>query len=87
MTRNLKIAEFKSQLSRHLGAVRKGAQLVIFDRDHPIAKVIPFQKQPEVKLTVQPAKIPGGLKSLKLPERPPFDIDVVKLLREDRDRR
>ena len=88
MTRKLKIAEFKTHLSAHLREVQKrGTELVILDRENPIAKVLPFD-QPRNIITVRPARISGGLKTLKLPKRlSRLDIDVVKLLREDRDRR
>ena len=85
MTRKVKIAEFKSHLSEHLREVRKGTELLILDREHPIARVTPY-REGRNELIVHPPKVRGGLKELKFSLHRP-DIDVVKLLREDRDRR
>jgi antitoxin (DNA-binding transcriptional repressor) of toxin-antitoxin stability system len=41
--RNVKIAEAKNNLSRHLAFVRKGGRVRIFDRDTPIAEIIPIE--------------------------------------------
>jgi antitoxin (DNA-binding transcriptional repressor) of toxin-antitoxin stability system len=84
--KQVKIAEFKTHLSAHLKKVRKGEEIVILDREQPIAKVIPFPGKEDELCIVQKPKIKGGLKKLRfrgIKER----IDVVKLLREDRDRR
>lgn len=82
----IKIAEFKSKLSANLKKVRSGQELIILDRDHPIAQVLPFRKKD--KLTIIPAKNPKGWRHLKLkPAQPRSSVDVVHLLREDRDKR
>lgn len=83
--KKVKIAEFKSRLSSHLRAVRGGAEIIITDRDTPVAKVIPIRR-PTERLRIRPAKIKGRWDELKFT---PIDIgvDIVKLLREDRDRR
>ncbi len=41
MTIEVKIAEFKSRLSEHLRSVRHGAEILIKDRETPVARVIP----------------------------------------------
>jgi antitoxin (DNA-binding transcriptional repressor) of toxin-antitoxin stability system len=41
--RNVKIAEAKNNLSRHLAFVRKGGRVRIFDRDTPIAELVPIE--------------------------------------------
>lgn len=83
--KKVKIAEFKSRLSSHLRAVRGGAELVITDRDTPVAKVIPFRKELE-PLRIRPAVIKGRWREVPR-SSVCLDVDVVKLLREDRDRR
>ena len=40
-----KIAQFKANLSKYLRYVSKGEEIVIFDRDTPIARVIPFKQE------------------------------------------
>ena len=83
--KKVKIAEFKSHLSTHLKAVRGGAELVITDRETPIAKVIPFGKGEE-PLRIRPATIEGRWDEIPRSSAR-ITVDVVKLLREDRDRR
>jgi antitoxin (DNA-binding transcriptional repressor) of toxin-antitoxin stability system len=38
----VKIADLKNNLSRHLVRVRRGAEIVVYDRDTPIARIVPF---------------------------------------------
>ena len=38
----VKIANLKNHLSRHLAAVRRGGEIVVYDRDTPIARIVPF---------------------------------------------
>ncbi|MBA2273279.1 MAG: type II toxin-antitoxin system prevent-host-death family antitoxin [Actinobacteria bacterium] len=40
--RRVKIAELKDRLSEHLRAVEKGAEVVVTDRDRPIARIVPL---------------------------------------------
>jgi prevent-host-death family protein len=37
-----KIADLKNNLSRHLARVRRGGEVVVLDRDTPIARIVPF---------------------------------------------
>jgi antitoxin (DNA-binding transcriptional repressor) of toxin-antitoxin stability system len=39
-----RISEFKAHISRELASVRRGERIVIFDRDVPIAQVVPYQE-------------------------------------------
>ena len=38
----VKIADLKNNLSRHLGRVRQGAEITVYDRDTPVARIVPF---------------------------------------------
>lgn len=40
--KTVKIAELKDRLSEHLRAVEKGAEVVVTDRNRPIARIIPI---------------------------------------------
>lgn len=40
--KTVKIAELKDKLSEHLRAVEKGAEVVVTDRNRPIARIIPI---------------------------------------------
>lgn len=39
---SVKIAQLKNHLSRYVGYVREGAELIVVDRDTPVARLIPF---------------------------------------------
>ncbi len=40
--KRVKIADLKNNLSRHLAHVRAGGDLVVLDRETPVARVVPF---------------------------------------------
>ncbi len=37
------IAKFKAELSKYLRYVREGEEVIVYDRNQPLAKVIPFK--------------------------------------------
>ena len=37
-----RIADLKNNLSRYLNAVRRGGEIVVYDRNAPIARIVPF---------------------------------------------
>jgi antitoxin (DNA-binding transcriptional repressor) of toxin-antitoxin stability system len=43
---SVNIADLKNNLSRHLARVRQGAELTVFDRDTPVARIVPFTPRP-----------------------------------------
>jgi prevent-host-death family protein len=55
--RRVKIAELKDHLSEHLRSVERGSQLVVTDRDRPIARIVPVGGS-------------GTLVRMKAPQRP-----------------
>jgi prevent-host-death family protein len=80
MRTEVKIAELKARLSEYLHSVRRGNEIVVKDRETPIARIVPYQ-EPSRRLAVRPAT--GSLKEVdklldKLP-RPkglkPGDVD------------
>jgi prevent-host-death family protein len=38
------IADLKNNLSRYLNVVRGGGEVVVFDRDTPVARIVPFAR-------------------------------------------
>ncbi len=85
MIEYVKISEFKRQMGTFLGRVRKGGEIVLTDREHPVAKVLRFQEN-EAEIRLLPpsagfAKLPEG------PKAPLTSLDVVSILRDNRDRR
>ena len=43
--RTVKIGELRNQLSAYLQYVRNGEEIVIRDRDKPIARILPFRQE------------------------------------------
>ena len=79
---NVRIADLKARLSEHLRSVRDGGTVTVFDRDTPVARIIPIAT-PSVE--VRKAKRP--LRDLKLPRKLRSRTDSVALLLDDRRRR
>jgi prevent-host-death family protein len=79
------IAELKGKLSEYLRVVRKGGQVVIKDRETPIARLVPFEKSRPRLETVSPTM---SLKEMdKLPFFKPKGLrpgDLERALREER---
>ncbi len=42
--KRVKIAELKDHLSEHLRSVERGGQIVVTDRDRPIARIVPVDR-------------------------------------------
>lgn len=40
----VKIADLKNNLSRHLSQVRAGGELIVLDRETPVARIVPFDR-------------------------------------------
>jgi prevent-host-death family protein len=79
------IAELKGKLSEYLRAVRNGVEVVIKDRETPIARLVPYKKSRRRLQTIPPTM------SLKEMDRLPFfrpkglkPGDLDEALREDR---
>lgn len=87
----VKVAELKSKLSEYLRSVRNGNEIIIKDRDTPIAMLVPYQVR-KGRLIVRSAT--RSLKDIdkliaNLPPRPkglkPGDVDrALKWVRRDR---
>jgi prevent-host-death family protein len=89
MKRSVNIARFKAQLSSYLRAVRKGHELVITDRDRPVARVVPYTEAPRKGQlpVIEPIRDPAGLKRLRFRPVRGTKTDIVALLLEDRAKR
>ena len=77
------IAELKSKLSEYLRKVRGGHTIVVLDRDQPIARIVPYR--PDLPLVIRSPR-PGAPTPGQVPLPSPLDIeiDVLELLREER---
>jgi antitoxin (DNA-binding transcriptional repressor) of toxin-antitoxin stability system len=83
LMKTMTISYFKAHISEQLRKVRKGARLVISDRDTPIAEVLPYRPE-STRISVRGplatpfAAPPSSLKT---------DHDPIEYLLEDRGRR
>jgi prevent-host-death family protein len=55
--KSVKIAELKDKLSEHLRAVEHGAEVLVTDRNRPIARIIPVALN-AVSIHLAPPKVP-----------------------------
>ncbi len=83
--KEVRIAELKARLSEYLRAVRRGDSVTVFDRDEPIARIVPYRSSGSVRIRL-PARGAPRLKDIPLPPPLPMKTDIVKLLLEDRER-
>ena len=85
MRSEVRIAEFKSQLSRYLRAAQAGSEIIIKDRDTPVARLVPYTA-PARRLETRPPV--GSLKDLdRLARFRPKKLklkDLERALREER---
>jgi len=56
MATEVKIAELKNHLSRYLRSVRKGHEIVVKDRETPIARVVPYKERRERLEVIPPTR-------------------------------
>ena len=80
------VAELKARLSQYLARVRGGDTVVVYDRDTPIARLVPYAESEDGFVVLEASEPPTTLKTVK-GIRPKRAVDVVQLLRESRDQR
>lgn len=80
LVKTITISYFKAHISEELRKVRKGARIIISDRDHPIAEVVPYRAEAPAVVVRQPGAAPFAA------PRPSFTIahDPLEYLLEDR---
>ena len=81
------VSELKTHLSSYLAEVRRGKSVIVCDRATPIARLIPYAPDEADGFDVVPASLPSSDLRKVRAVRPKRAIDVVRLLREDRDAR
>ncbi len=93
----VKIGDLKARLSAHLKVVRNGGQVLVYDRDQPIARIVPYraddyaeEMQDLIALGVITPPLKPRIASVK-PPKPTAKIipqDVIeKILEEEREGR
>ena len=81
--KRVKIAEFKDQLSAHLRAVEKGAELEITDRKRPIVRLVPISDDTRSFPMIEPVRPFSEIRSKAYNLRS-WSVDPVELLMEER---
>jgi len=74
------IADLKAHLSEHLRKVRAGRTLTVFDRDTPVARIVPVDA--EAPLEIRRATRKAG--QIRRPGRPKAKTDSLAVLLQDR---
>lgn len=70
----VRVTKLKAKLSHYLRLVRKGETVEVYDRDKPVAEIIPYRKN---RLRVTPPEDPAG-KWFETPLPPPLPPEVAK---------
>jgi prevent-host-death family protein len=84
MSRSVRIADLKANLSAYLRRVKRGEVLTVMDRETPVAQLVP------IELSRPPIRIRRGratLRDLRLPPPLRTKSDIVTLLLEERGER
>ena len=76
-----KVSELKAKLSAYLTEVRGGGTVVVYDRNTPIARLVPFDSENDDLLILEESASPSELRKFK-GVRPKKPVDVDKLLSE-----
>lgn len=69
--KTVKVAELKNRLSAYLQLVRNGEEVIVKDRDQPVARISPYSL---VELSERERRLVAS-GALKLPEEPTPDWD------------
>lgn len=83
MSRKAGVAELKARLSAYLRAVKRGEVIEVYDRDTPVARLVPYARTEPLVVREQGRKY-GRLADVPLPPPVHVERDVVELLLEDR---
>jgi prevent-host-death family protein len=83
--KSVKIAELKDSLSEHLRAVERGAEVIVSDRNRPIARIIRFDAGGEGELTIDEPEVPfKAVRSKRFARGPSGRVSSLKLLAVER---
>ncbi len=79
------VADLKAKLSEYLRAVKRGEEVTVYDRNEPVARIIPFT--PRGALVVrEPLRSYKTFRDIELPAPVKIAVDAVELLLQDRNR-
>lgn len=81
--RQVRIAELKARLSEYLRIVRRGETIAVLDRETLVAHIVPA-RAPSALRVRKPERGSPPLNRIPLPKPAGLSIDVVDVLREER---
>lgn len=81
--KRVKIAELKDRLSEHLRAVEKGAEVVVMDRNRPIARIVPLPGARERIRILPPSRSFKSIRDRR-PKPARWAVSSTELLLEER---
>jgi prevent-host-death family protein len=81
--KDAKVAELKAKLSEYLRSVRKGNEITVYDRNEPIARLVPYSATGPLVVRESVTKY-ETLGDIELPHPVKLTVDVVDALLEDR---
>ena len=79
------VAKLKAELSKYIKLAEAGEEVIITDHKVPKVKLVVIDEKPKLQVT-EPTRPFSDLKPLKL-SKSMTEVDVVALIREDRDNR
>jgi prevent-host-death family protein len=79
------IAELKDHLSSHLRAVERGEEVEVLDRDRPIARIVPVERDRNVR-AAPPRRAFETIRDRRYPPAY-WEVSSTELLLEDRRKR
>lgn len=80
------VSELKARLSGYLAEVRRGQTVEVCDRQTPIARIVPIEREADGLCVEEPRRPLSDLRTLKS-VRMRRKLDVGRLLRNSRDQR
>lgn len=82
--KSVNIAKFKAELGKYLGYIRKGEEIIVLDRSHPLARLIPIKETVSVLVSEDPSESSSKLINLHFPPIKNKKVDSLKFLNEER---
>ncbi len=83
MKERVGVAELKARLSAYLRRVRKGHPITVFDRDTPVARLVPLDSEEVLAVRQRTGRV-ERLSEVRLPPALRVDVDILDLLAEER---
>ncbi len=83
---SVNIAVLKARLSFYLGQVKQGNEILVMDRNTPVARMLPSAGRAQGVVLIKAKKSPSSLKAMKFhPVK--RKTNSVELIQEERQRR